>query len=122
MLFICLFSMGTGERELLASCPPVTLFTLMFTASKLSIASRAPPLPAEGELTVSTGWNLRLHSKSLPQPFSLPLPLAHCPGIHRLVAGWIFLKQMVESLLGRGPSKGGVLGCLAPLGLEKELQ
>lgn len=52
-LFVC--SVWELERGLIASCPPVTLFTLMFTASKLSMASRAPPLPAKGELTVSIG-------------------------------------------------------------------
>lgn len=56
VLFIEVFvQYGTGERELIASCPPVTLFTLMFTAPQFSIASRAPPLPANGELTVSIG-------------------------------------------------------------------
>lgn len=56
VLFIEVFvQYGTGERELIASCPPVTLFTLMFTAPQFSIASRAPPFPANGEPTVSTG-------------------------------------------------------------------
>lgn len=43
------------ERELIASCPPVTLFTLMFTEPQFSIASKALPLPPSGELTVSIG-------------------------------------------------------------------
>lgn len=75
-LLKCLFSTGPGERGLIASHPPGTLFTLMFTAPKLSTVSRAPPLPAHGELTVSIGlrttWGQRLHSKSL-QPLSFSL-------------------------------------------------
>lgn len=53
-LLKCLFSMGL-ERELIASCPPVTLFTLMFTEPQFSIASKALPLPPSGELTISIG-------------------------------------------------------------------
>lgn len=93
-LLMCLSSMGL-EREPIASCPPVTLFTLMFTAPQFSIASKAPPLPANGELTVSTGLrpieDQRLYSKSLsPASFFLLLPFAHCPGINRRVSSWIF--------------------------------
>lgn len=42
-LLTCLFSMGL-ERELTASCPPVTLFTLMFTAPRFSIV-QGPATP-----------------------------------------------------------------------------
>lgn len=45
LLFIeVIIQYGAREREPITSCPPVTLFTLMFTAPKLSVASRAPPL------------------------------------------------------------------------------
>lgn len=102
-LLMCLFSMGL-EREPIASCPPVTLFTLMFTAPQFSIASKALPLPANGELTVSTGLrpieDQRLYSKSLP-PASFS-SICSLPWNQQAGFQLHFLKQEEESLLGRG--------------------
>lgn len=95
-LLKCLFSRDNGE-EFIASCPSVTLYTLMFTAPEHSLAPRALPLPDDGELTTVTGPGpLGIQALLSHSTFLLP-PICPLPW-NQQVAGWNIFKQEVESL------------------------
>lgn len=121
VLFIEVFIQKGGCRESLPA--PALVALLMFTAPRLSIASRALSFPADGELTVFIGLRTlqdwRLHTRA-------PQPASSFSFLHLLTAleptGWLWLefqRQELALLFDRGPLRGRCVGDLDPLKLRK---
>lgn len=90
VLFIEVFIRSGMERGLLASCLPVTRHIHVYN-TRLSVAPRAPPLPALMTRQCPKASGLL---GSRPPSFTPLFSLLH---LHRLVAGWVFLTQVVGS-------------------------
>lgn len=104
VLFIEVFICSGMERVFLASCLPVTRHIHVYN-TRLRVAPRAPPLPALMTRQCPKASGLL---GSRPPSFTPLFSLLH---LHRLVAGWVFLTQVVGSRgsLSRGLGRSSSL-------------